>query len=607
MKIHQNKKSIPMLLVHLLLCIPILILLIESVQYQREGPTVKSVEYIDHVEYSIDQQPFQKAELPYTISDLNDRTPVTLKAKIHPKRDDAIFIKAQFSPAKVYVDDELVFEFGKQENYPSFMIDPATEIHIIELYGMGEEKDLLVEYLSPKTKDSLSLQPFMVGTTKELMMERSRSFGISFIFSLIEMFAGIALIIIAAYMITIDKKSQLFFWLGLSSLLIGLWMFGQNNFSSILFRQNTFLYLVSYIGLYTFLIPMIHFIRTTIDFMNKKPLWYLDIGFSICSAIALFLQLFGWVSFVESFPVFHTLCPLTLVFMTAYTIREYVIYKNANAHRLILPLSILAFTAVLEFFHVKPPFAYLFSSIFQLGIIVFLLIIGVMAGIFIKDSIHLQNKEKELEFEKNLLDLQTEDQKKRSLLLAKNEQILSQQRHDLRHQLIIVQELASPDNVALQNYLQTLMDQIPKAQKKFCENPIINAVLSYYDTLCQKQNISFECRLDVPDIENQTTNSILCAIFANLLENAVEACSRFESDEKYIKLCSRVHYDVLTITMDNSFNGVVKKQGNKFISSKRNDYGIGIASIHSMAQKLDGDTDFTTKGNVFLSNVYVKL
>ena len=607
MKIQSNKKTIIMLLVHILLWIPILVLLAESLQYQREGPTVKSVEYVNQVEYSIDGKNFVSIELPYTIENLPNRTPVTVRAKIHPDKDDGIFIKAPYSPAKVYVDDELVFQFGKRENYPTFMKDPATEIHIIELYGTGEKMDLRIEYLSPTTKDSLVLQPFMVGTAKELIMERSRVHGIPFVLSLVEIFAGLALIIISAYLIMVDKKGQIFLWLGLSSLSIGCWMFGQNSFSSIMFRQNTFLYIISFIGLYTFLIPLIHFVRTTIDFIDEKPLRYLEIGFALCSSLALFLQLFGLVSFVESKPIFYILCPLTLVVVTGYTLREYIIYKNPNAYRLCFPIGILALTSILEFFHINPPFPYIFSSIFQLGMIIFLLIIGVMAGAFIKDSIHFQNIEKELEFEKSMLDLQTEDQEKRSQILVKNEQILSRQRHDLRHQLIIIQELANPDNVELQNYLKTLMNQIPTAPKKFCNNSVVNTVLSYYDSVCEKQNIEFTCHLEVPSIPNQTTNSILCAIFSNLLENAVEACTRLEGEKRYIKLNSRTHYDMLTITMDNSFNGQIKKQGNKFISSKRNEYGIGIASIQSLAQKLEGDTNFTTKDNVFLSNVYVKL
>ena len=74
MKIQSNKKTIIMLLVHIFLWIPILVLLAESLQYQREGPTVKSVEYVNQVEYSIDGKNFVSIELPYTIENLPNRS-----------------------------------------------------------------------------------------------------------------------------------------------------------------------------------------------------------------------------------------------------------------------------------------------------------------------------------------------------------------------------------------------------------------------------------------------------------------------------------------------------------------------------------------------------
>ena len=242
-----------------------------------------------------------------------------------------------------------------------------------------------------------------------------------------------------------------------------------------------------------------------------------------------------------------------------------------------------------------------------MGMIIFLLISGILSGMFIKDSIDFQRREKELEFEKNLLDLQTDDQKKRGWMLAKNEQILRQQRHDLRHQLISLQEMAKNNPKELESYLNSLMNQIPASTKNYCENSIVNAILSHYATICKKQNIQFESKLDVPTLDNQTTDTILCAIFSNLLENAVEACMRMEEGERFITIQSKMHYDMLSITMDNSFSGNINKKDNKFLSSKRNDFGIGIASIDSMAKKLNGDTNFTTKDHVFLSNVYVKL
>ena len=93
-----------------------------------------------------------------------------------------------------------------------------------------------------------------------------------------------------------------------------------------------------------------------------------------------------------------------------------------------------------------------------------------------------------------------------------------------------------------------------------------------------------------------------------MLENAIEACNRLEDGtHKFIKLSSRLQYDTLTITLDNSFNGQYTKAEDIFISSKRNEPGIGINSIRNVTKKYNGGCKFETKDNVFMASVYLKL
>ncbi|MEG2200545.1 MAG: GHKL domain-containing protein, partial [Anaerovorax sp.] len=82
--------------------------------------------------------------------------------------------------------------------------------------------------------------------------------------------------------------------------------------------------------------------------------------------------------------------------------------------------------------------------------------------------------------------------------------------------------------------------------------------------------IELSIKLTVPEHTEQITDSTLCIIFGNLLENGMEACNRMTEGDKFIRLRSRLQYETLTATMDNSFNGAVSKSGEKFLSSKRN-------------------------------------
>ena len=95
-------------------------------------------------------------------------------------------------------------------------------------------------------------------------------------------------------------------------------------------------------------------------------------------------------------------------------------------------------------------------------------------------------------------------------------------------------------------------------------------------------------------------------MFANLLENAVEACGRITGGKKFIRLSSSLEYGVLTITMDNSFDGHVQIENGRYRSSKREDFGVGLTSIQTVAQECGGEAWFEADGRVFHSAVYLR-
>ena len=601
-----HEKSTIVIISHFMMILFIFLLLVGSIGFQRDGPTAEGVTFVEEVTARINDSPAQNISLPYKFNNLSSRTPVTLSTTIHPDRDDCLYIKTVYTPAKIYLDDKLVFEFGKKENYPKFMIDPAAEVHIIETYSTGKEMDLRMEFFSPKSLRSFSVEQPIIGTSKELILERSQEFGVPLILALVQIAGGICFILISIFAKFITRQGVAFLWLGLFAFASGIWFFAENNFSYILFRHSTGLYLLSFIGFYCFIVPLLHFANSIITFRYAKFIRCMEIFFAFSAAVAFFLQICGLISLSKSMYFFYITLPIALTILTLLTIQEYFYSGNVHSGRFIVPAIVLTFSAFLELINYQVHFPYIFSSAFQIGSLFFFLTIGVIVAISFKDSVYIQKQQRELDFEKHLLELQTEEHRESSLLLVKNEQLLSQQRHDLRHHLTAIQNL-SGDNIALQEYIATLIKRIPMSKERFCENNIVNSIISHYASLCDKNNIAFTANLVVPETNCQGTDSDLCVIFANLLENAVEACMRLDNEQRFIRLNSKLQYDLLIITMDNSFNGEFTIYNNRFRSVKRNNYGIGLASIQSIAQNSSGDATFTPDGNVFLSSVYLQI
>lgn len=215
--------------------------------------------------------------------------------------------------------------------------------------------------------------------------------------------------------------------------------------------------------------------------------------------------------------------------------------------------------------------------------------------------------QQQLNFETHLLEVEIQEQKKYSQLMLEYAQQLRRQRHDLRHQLTVIQGLSDPDNAPLRTYIQELLQAIPAAPRNYCENPAVNAIVSHYAAQCVNQNIPVDIQISVPDYTEGITDTELCIIFGNLLENAWEACSRMAQGTPFIRMRSSLEHGVLAITMENSFDGKISIHNGKYISSKREGTGIGLSSIQAVAKAHGGDARFETQGAAFHSLVYCKI
>lgn len=101
-------------------------------------------------------------------------------------------------------------------------------------------------------------------------------------------------------------------------------------------------------------------------------------------------------------------------------------------------------------------------------------------------------------------------------------------RHDMANHL---QALSALPLEKKDTYIRELLDSGALAKTlNYCDDPTINAVLSVKENLLRQQNISLELKLDIPE-ELPFEKADLCAIYANALDNAAEACAR-QPEEK---------------------------------------------------------------------------
>ncbi len=586
----------------------ITIAFISSFGYSMYQDGLPEALYIKDVKISINGGSEKTIALPYSIKGLTPGTPVAVTANIRPTDDDLIYIKTAYAPAKVYIDNMIIYELGKKETYPSFMIDPATEIYLIKPSANNKEVEFKMEFLSPTTRNTMTIYPPIMATFKSIFYELLKSYKISFFFSIAQLSAGVFLAVTSLVLLFFEKRiSSIFFWLGMFSFTSGLWTFGECNFTALMIKNPTMLYVFAFIGLFTVSIPLIHLGIVSVNFKNPKPLYMLSSFQMIASAIAIVLQLAKLYPLSSSMYIFHFITPCSLCIFLFFTIYEAIKYDNLHAKRFTIPILILTVSSLIEVVNYYFRFTYKLATLFQDGVIIFLLAMGFIIGVYIKDIAIMRKENEKLAFEMELMSIQIDEQRKYNELIAENESALKKQKHDLRHHLIAIRELAEVRNEKLCEYLDSLIENIPSVQEVFCENKWVNAIISHYSAICKEEHISFNTNLLIPEMNTATFDSDLCIIFGNLLENAIEACKDTTSGEKFISISSNLHFKTLVITMDNSFNGIFISENGRIRSTKRNDFGIGLSSISSVAKKYGGDANFEGKNGIFQSSVYLQM
>lgn len=606
------------------------VIIASSFGYDMYQVAFPEAQYIRDVRVSVNGGEDKSITLPYAFSGLRGGTPVTVTAMITPNEGDLIYIKTVYSPAKIYTDGTLIYELGKEETYPSYMIDPATEIYLATPSVFDREVELRMEFLSPSTRSTLTVHPPIMTTFKSLFLEMLKIHSKPFFFSVVQLAIGVFLCVISILLHFFEKKfSKVSFWLGMFAFTSGLWAFGECNFTALMIKNPTLLYLFAFIGFVTLAVPLIHLCLSLVDFKNPAPLLALSAFMTLSAAVSVLLQFLGLRQLSSSMFVFHIITPLSLCTLTFFTIFEAFAHGNLQAKRFIVPILILTIFALVEMANYYFRFTYKFASLFQDGIIIFILVMGFTVGFYIRDIAVMRRQNERLAFEVGLMGIQMEEQKKYNELIAENEKTLKKQRHDLHHHLIAIRELAGSGNEKLEDYLSSLTQNVPILHSVYCENKAVNAIVSHYAAICAAENIEMCARLNVPVMKEASFDSDLSVIFGNLLENAIEACRRVESggsktsagsaedmrsaaDDgrnesggRFIRISSDMSYDLLVITMDNSFDGKFSYEGGKFRSSKRNDFGVGLSSIQYTAQKYGGDAKFEGKNGHFQSSVYI--
>lgn len=153
--------------------------------------------------------------------------------------------------------------------------------------------------------------------------------------------------------------------------------------------------------------------------------------------------------------------------------------------------------------------------------------------------------------------------------------------------------------------IKNMFDQTRK--HIWCKNTVINILLEDKEQIAYKYGIAFKAALDVP--ENLSISSpALCSIFANLLDNALEAAGQIENGEKWISVKSAVISGFLVLKVENTCSRTDSQKNKQKIFKKKTGeiHGIGLHIVRRTAEKYGGKLTTEEKDGVFCAIVYME-
>lgn len=210
-------------------------------------------------------------------------------------------------------------------------------------------------------------------------------------------------------------------------------------------------------------------------------------------------------------------------------------------------------------------------------------------------------KQASLQREKDMLDAQFRLAQTEFASLRQLQQNAASYRHDMRHHFALLQGLASKEHIeGIKEYLQTAqsdMDAITPT--RFCGNETVNLILSAFAAKAKQGSILLTVDAKLPDLL-PFSDTELCSLLSNALENAIHACEQIpDSNKRIIRLRMYSKNNKLCIDLHNSFQAEpIFHQG--LPVSKEQGHGFGTKSIAHIVEKHGGVFQFSVKDGWFI-------
>lgn len=238
--------------------------------------------------------------------------------------------------------------------------------------------------------------------------------------------------------------------------------------------------------------------------------------------------------------------------------------------------------------------------------IVFEFLPFVLCGAYLIFSVvYFREYEEKFEAEQHnqLMEMKRAQSEKEIEAIKRSEYAVSLLRHDMRHFLSNISayiERGEADKA--KEYIHEIIAAVDEtAMQKYCANEIVNMILSSYEKEIGEKGIDFRYFIEIPE-KLPVSDVDFTSILSNGLENAIHALAWLDPGTRTLALDLRMNGKKLLLSIKNPYAiGVDMLDG--VPQPKGAGHGLGTQSIKYVAEKLNGNCQFTAKDGQFVLRV----
>ncbi len=334
------------------------------------------------------------------------------------------------------------------------------------------------------------------------------------------------------------------------------------------------------------------------DIFYKRILWISTTFFIIMTCelftIPFFLLLTNAslndivkTSFTQTIGVLFSRCMLLIIIEVLIRSKKKIHNSFSKDFFLIILVDVIYALIIVNFFYFNS--MYLSTDIAIVLSLFVMLIISVLALYLLRK---ITKKSEEIMMT-NLKLQQIEMEHKQNQDMAIVVEDLRALRHDMNNHMSVLQGLLDMKEYEdAKAYLSTITEELSVANSfVFIDNKVLSVLINNKISKARQLGIPFD--VEIMSSTTPFSDSDLCAVLGNILENAIEASSNHENP--YIYFSMKKSDNRLLIQCDNTYTVTpVFEKGNLITTKSEKGYhGIGTKTIRSVVESYQGTCEFT--------------